>query len=97
MALEEWASAWRIGGLHGQQAPDGSVARAAVPAVLAGSGGPAACGGGLSGEVETASPRRAYLHTGPESLYEDLGFVRDLQIAKWRWVMRRARLSTGRR
>jgi hypothetical protein len=32
--------------------------------------------------------RRAYLHTGPESLFEEFGFVRDRRIAKWRWVMR---------
>ena len=31
---------------------------------------------------------KAYLHTGPETPYEELGFVRDRQIAKWRWVMR---------
>ena len=30
----------------------------------------------------------AYLHTGPETLFEELGFVRDRRIAKWRWVMR---------
>lgn len=24
----------------------------------------------------------------PETLYEDLGFVRDRQSATWRWVMR---------
>ena len=32
--------------------------------------------------------RGAYLHTGPEELYERHGFVRDRRIAKWRWVMR---------
>ena len=32
--------------------------------------------------------RGAYLHTGPESLFEEFGFVRDRRIAKWRWVMR---------
>ena len=30
----------------------------------------------------------AYLHTGPETLFEEFGFVRDRRIAKWRWVMR---------
>jgi hypothetical protein len=35
-----------------------------------------------------APPQRvAYLHTGPESLFEDLGFSRDRRIGKWRWVM----------
>lgn len=32
--------------------------------------------------------RGAYLHTGPEDLFEEFGFVRDRRIAKWRWVMR---------
>lgn len=39
--------------------------------------------------VEAAPGQRgAYFHTGPESLCIELGFVRDRQIAKWRWVMR---------
>lgn len=38
---------------------------------------------------ERKSQRGVHLHTGRESLYEDLGFVRDRQIATWRWVMRR--------
>jgi hypothetical protein len=32
--------------------------------------------------------RGAYLHTGPETLLEEFGFVRDRRIAKWRWGMR---------
>ena len=32
--------------------------------------------------------RWSYLHTGPEELFAELGFVRDRRIAKWRWVMR---------
>ena len=32
--------------------------------------------------------RGAYLHTGPETLFEVFGFVRDRRIGKWRWVMR---------
>jgi hypothetical protein len=32
--------------------------------------------------------RGSYLHTGPESLFEEFGFVRVRRIAKWRWVMR---------
>jgi hypothetical protein len=37
---------------------------------------------------ERPQQRGAYLHTGPESLYADFGFIRDRCIAKWRWVMR---------
>jgi GNAT superfamily N-acetyltransferase len=40
-------------------------------------------------QTEGRPPQRgAYLHTGPEELYTRYGFVRDRQIAKWRWVMR---------
>ena len=40
-------------------------------------------------QVEDRPPQRgAYLHTGPESLFEEFGFTRDRRIAKWRWVMR---------
>jgi hypothetical protein len=51
-------------------------------------------GGGLveayPEQVEGREPQRgAYLHTGPENLFEELGFARDRKIAKWRWVMRR--------
>lgn len=37
---------------------------------------------------ERPPQRGAYLHTGPEELYERYGFVRVRRIAKWRWVMR---------
>lgn len=33
--------------------------------------------------------RGSYLHTAPETLFEELGFERDRQIAKWRWAIRR--------
>ncbi|GAB3600254.1 GNAT family N-acetyltransferase [Angustibacter peucedani] len=53
-------------------------------------------------QLEGRGPQRgAYLHTGAEDLYTDLGFERDRQIAKWRWVMRltvpkqRARAAKG--
>lgn len=40
-------------------------------------------------QVDGREPQRgAYLHTGPESLFEEFGFTRDRRIAKWRWVMR---------
>ena len=53
-----------------------------------------AAGGGLveayPEQVDGRPPQRgSYFHTGPENLFEELGFVRDRQIAKWRWVMRR--------
>lgn len=40
-------------------------------------------------QLDGRGPQRcAYLHTGPESLFEEFGFIRDRRIAKWRWVMR---------
>jgi hypothetical protein len=40
-------------------------------------------------QVEGRPPQRSsYLHTGPETLFEEFGFSRDRRIAKWRWVMR---------
>jgi hypothetical protein len=40
-------------------------------------------------QLDGRGPQRgAYLHTGPETLFEEFGFVRDRRIAKWRWVMR---------
>lgn len=40
-------------------------------------------------QVEGRPPQRgSYLHTGPETLFEEFGFARDRRIAKWRWVMR---------
>lgn len=82
---------WRIGcvftsGRHRER----GVARAAVTAALE---EVQRAGGGVveayPEQVVDRKPQRgAYLHTGPETLFEDLGFVRDRQIAKWRWVMR---------
>src|ERR1700722_4427811 len=65
-------------------------ARAGVAAALAAI---AHAGGGLveayPEQVAGRDPQRgAYLHTGPESLFEEFGFVRDRRVAKWRWVMR---------
>ena len=82
---------WRIGCIFtGSKHRGKGVARAAVTAVLEEI---RKAGGGLveayPEQVVDRKPQRgAYLHTGPETLYEELGFVRDRQIAMWRWVMR---------
>ena len=82
---------WRIGCIFtGAKHRGHGVARAAVTAVLAEI---AAAGGGVveayPEQVDGRPPQRgAYLHTGPEPLFAELGFVRDRKIAKWRWVMR---------
>jgi GNAT superfamily N-acetyltransferase len=82
---------WRIGCLFtGSGSRRKGVARAAVAAVLAAI---ADAGGGLveayPEQVAGREPQRgAYLHTGPEILFEEFGFIRDRRIAKWRWIMR---------
>lgn len=82
---------WRIGCLFTGGGHRGrGVARAGVSAAL---DAIRAAGGGLveayPEQVEGRAPQRgAYLHTGPESLFEEFGFTRDRRIAKWRWVMR---------
>lgn len=82
---------WRIGCIFtGSRHRGHGVARAALTAALSEI---AAAGGGVvegyPEQVEERPPQRgAYFHTGPESLFEDLGFERDRRIAKWRWVMR---------
>ncbi len=82
---------WRIGCLFTGAGHRGKgVARAAVAAALEAI---RAAGGGLveayPEQVEGRPPQRgAYLHTGPETLFEEFGFTRDRRIAKWRWVMR---------
>ncbi|MCE1177723.1 MAG: GNAT family N-acetyltransferase [Micrococcales bacterium] len=83
---------WRIGCIFtGSRHGGKGVARAAVTAALEAI---KAAGGGVveayPEQVSGRPPQRgAYFHTGPEPLFEELGFVRDRQIAKWRWVMRR--------
>ena len=83
---------WRIGCIFTGKAHRGEgVARAAVAGALAAI---AQAGGGLveayPEQVEGRPPQRgAYLHTGPETLFAELGFTRDRRIAKWRWVMQR--------
>jgi GNAT superfamily N-acetyltransferase len=83
---------WRIGCIFtGSRHRGRGVARAAVTGAL---DAIRAAGGGVveayPEQVEDRPPQRgAYFHTGPETLYADLGFVRDRRIAKWRWVMRR--------
>ena len=83
---------WRIGCIFtGKGHRRHGVARAAVGGALSAI---RAAGGGLveayPEQVEGRKPQRgAYFHTGPENLFEELGFTRDRRIAKWRWVMRR--------
>ncbi len=83
---------WRIGCVFTDKGHRREgVLRAAVTAAL---DAIAAAGGGVveayPEQVEGRPPQRgAYLHTGPEDLFADLGFERDRRIAKWRWVMRR--------
>jgi hypothetical protein len=82
---------WRIGCIFtGKGYRRNGVARAAVSGALSAI---KAAGGGLveayPEQVEGREPQRgAYFHTGPENLFEELGFTRDRKIAKWRWVMR---------
>jgi GNAT superfamily N-acetyltransferase len=82
---------WRIGCMFTGKGHRGSgVARAAVSAAL---DAMRVAGGGVveayPEQVDGRPPQRgAYFHTGPETLFEDFGFTRDRQIAKWRWVMR---------
>ena len=84
---------WRIGCIFTGSCHRGKgVARAALEAVLEAI---TSEGGGLveayPEQTTDRKPQRgAYLHTGPEDLFTEFGFVRDRQIAKWRWVMRRA-------
>ncbi len=82
---------WRIGCIFTASRHRGQgVARAAVNAAL---DAIARAGGGIveaypEQTEERPTQRGAYLHTGPEALYDQFGFVRDRKIAKWRWVMR---------
>jgi hypothetical protein len=82
---------WRIGCIFtGSKHRGQGVARAAHPAALAAI---AEAGGGVveayPEQLEGRGPQRgAYLHTGPEPLFAEFGFVRVRRIAKWRWVMR---------
>lgn len=83
---------WRIGCIFtGKGHRRSGVARAAVTRALEAI---ADAGGGVveayPEQVEDRRPQQgAYFHTGPESLFDELGFERDRRIAKWRWVMRR--------
>jgi GNAT superfamily N-acetyltransferase len=81
---------WRIGCIftHSRQRGTG-VATTAVAAALEEI---AHAGGGVveayPEQTEGRPPQRgAYLHTGPEELYQRFGFDRVRRIAKWRWVM----------
>ena len=82
---------WRIGCVFtGNGHRRHGVARAGLAAALSAI---SQAGGGTveayPEQLDGRAPQRgAYLHTGPESLFEEFGFVRDRRIAKWRWVMR---------
>jgi len=82
---------WRIGCLFtGGGYRRNGVARAGLAAALSEI---RQAGGGVveayPEQLDGRGPQPgAYLHTGPESLFEEFGFVRDRRIAKWRWVMR---------
>jgi hypothetical protein len=82
---------WRIGCVFtGGGCRRQGVARAGLAAALSAI---RQAGGGVveayPEQLDGRGPQRgAYLHTGPESLFEEFGFVRDRRIAKWRWVMR---------
>src|SRR4051795_5992476 len=82
---------WRIGCIFtGKDHRREGVARAAVAGAL---DAIEKAGGGLveayPEQVEGRPPQRgAYLHTGPEDLFEEFGFERDRKVAKWRWVLR---------
>jgi len=82
---------WRIGCVFtGSRHRGQGVLRAALTGAL---DAIAEAGGGVveayPEQIEGREPQRgAYLHTGPENLFAELGFVRDRRIAKWRWVMR---------
>ena len=82
---------WRIGCVFtGNGHRRHGVARAGLAAALSAIG---QAGGGTveayPEQLDGRGPQRgAYLHTGPEDLFEEFGFVRDRRIAKWRWVMR---------
>jgi hypothetical protein len=82
---------WRIGCIFtGSKHRERGLARAAVAGALEAI---KAEGGGVveaypEQTVDRQPQRGSYLHTGPEEMFVQFGFVRDRQIAKWRWVMR---------
>lgn len=82
---------WRIGCVFtGSGSRRQGVARAGLEGALSAI---RQAGGGIveayPEQLDGRGPQRgAYLHTGPESLFEEFGFIRDRPVAKWRWVMR---------
>ena len=90
---------WRVGCVFtGSRHRGNGVARAGLAGVLDAIG---EAGGGTveayPEQLEGRGPQRgAYLHTGPETLFEEFGFARDRRIAKWRWVMRTT-VANGRK
>jgi hypothetical protein len=91
---------WRIGCVFtGSRHRGHGVARAGLAAALEAIG---KAGGGVveayPEQLEGRGPQRgAYLHTGPETLFEEFGFSRERRIAKWRWVMRTTVPSSAER
>jgi hypothetical protein len=83
----------RTGGSAASSPAAATAARASRAAVAATLDAIRVAGGGVveayPEQLEGRPPQRgAYLHSGPEALFEEFGVVRDRRIAKWRWVMR---------
>jgi hypothetical protein len=82
---------WRIGCVFtGPGYRRQAVARAGLAAAL---DAIRQAGGGVveayPEQLDGRGPQRgSYLHTGPDSLFAEFGFVRVRRIAKWRWIMR---------
>ncbi|MBT2585018.1 GNAT family N-acetyltransferase [Arthrobacter sp. ISL-95] len=82
---------WRIGCVFtNPKHRETGVAAAAVAAALEHI---ASLGGGIveaypEQTEDRPEQRGAYLHTGPEALFEKYNFTRVRKIAKWRWVVR---------
>lgn len=82
---------WRVGCVftnpkHREQGVAAAAVAAALEEIARAGGGSVEA---YPEQTQDRKPQRgAYLHTGPEELFSQFGFVRVRQIAKWRWVMR---------
>ncbi len=77
---------WRIGCIFTGSRHRGAGVARTLDAIRAAGGGVVEA---YPEQIDGRPPQRgAYLHTGPETLFAEFGFVRDRRIAKWRWVMR---------